>query len=275
MESFTPTRGIWATTKNSIRFVRDNLHVFWDIYRHYLPYVFGLYVLGLVVTVGGLYHQGSGVSGFNLAELLISYFTVCLTISWHRAVIWGPSRMVRVNPFALQKQDWQFIGAAIAITMIIFTGGFIAGFISSMAVRRDNIAVVLVAVLMFIALCYFGMRLYFYFPAKAANSDLTFGQAYKLTKGYVWPLLGTCLVSTALIMIPYIVILTVSGIIGHIVGGRLDEGETATALYHVGTFIKDAPEVLILTPLWTVVNVTIISNFYLHALGNGRAWMKS
>ena len=217
----------------------------------------------LDAVISDLYFSDSA-AGFSLFSFLASYFYTCLVISWHRVVIHGPDNYVPMNPFKPQKHELVFIGVGFLIGVILFISGFVMGFLS-VVLKAPVIGIAIVPMLC-VAL-YVVYRLMFFFPAKAVNAQITLKEAYDMSKGYLWKVINASFFASyrvILLALAYMVVLMIALIACiSMFGTQIVETSTST----IG-FIVMLPLFLYIQPLLTVLGITAVSNYYLHALRN-------
>lgn len=258
MKNYEPTFGIKDTAQNVRFFVEANMDAFWRIYKPLLPYILGCYLLDAVIT--DIYFSQSK-SGFQLFELLSSYFLTALVISWHRVVIQGPDDYEPMNPFRPKRHEWAFIGVGILIAVGVFLIAF--GTVWGAILTRDgfwgllSFAAVLAAI-------YGAYRLSFYFPARAVNAGVTLKQAFRLSKGYLLRLVCASFMASIrlfLMTVGYVfVVMFVYGLFVEITG--------LSRLNGIVGFVLMLPVYIYFQPLMTVMGVTALSNYYLYAMQN-------
>lgn len=263
MTPFQPTSGIKDTAQNVKSFVAEHNDTLWDIFKPLAVFIAAL----TAIDVGIMYFltEANPETGerthFEIGGLISAYFFTCLVISWHRLVIHGPQRFEPMQHFQPQKNDWVFIGMGLLLgfgisllTVIIIVA---SAAISPIASAIIAIPAVIVATWLF-------LRLSFYFPSKATGNTITFKQSFILTKGYVWKLIAASFLAAIklwLIMLAYL-------ILGGILYGILVTTIQIAALQAALTLVYVLPIVLYFQPLLTVISITVLSNYYQHALQN-------
>lgn len=262
MPKLNPTLGVRDTAKNTKEFMQTNKDALWRIVKSLAPWIAALYIIDVVVS--RLYFPDSE-NGFVLGELLASYFYTAFVISWHRVAIHGPEHAVMMNPFKPKKHELAFIGIGLLIGFTGIVGGALAG--STLLIHPIIGAVAFFSFL--IAFLYVGYKICFYFPAKAVNASITFKESFALTKGYFWKLAGAYALSVLryiLGVILYLIGVALLGFITAILGGE-SLGENTVAAIILDTVLT-LPIVLYFYPLFYAVGVTVLSNYYQHAIQN-------
>jgi len=201
-----------------------------------------------------------------LVKILIGYCFATIAVSWHRLVLLGRERYEPMLPLSPTRNEIEFIAVwTIVGTILPFLFGFLSGI---------NLWFV---VLTSLILPYFMFKMSFYFPAKALDSHLPFKYSFRLTKGYFWKFFLTNLRTFWRVMGVMFLLSLIAGF----VGGAL----TPFFFVNMGdsSFIKGAysqavvqPIQTVLTtfifqPLFTVLGVTVLSNYYQHALRSKNA----
>lgn len=237
------------------------MDAFWRLYKPLLPYILGCYFLDAVIT--DLYFSQSK-SGFQLFELISSYFLTALVISWHRVVIQGPDDYVPMNPLRPKRHEWAFIGMGILIAIGVFLIAFSTVF---GAAATHNGFLGLFAFVAVLATIYCAYRLSFYFPARAVNAGVTLKQAFRLSKGYLLKLVCASFMASIkpfLMMIGYVfVVMFVYGLFIGITG--------MDGMSSIIGFVLMLPVYIYFQPLMTVMGVTALSNYYLYAMQNEKS----
>lgn len=262
--TYTATLGIKETARNVKDFIKANNETFMDILKPLLPYIIGGYFVDMIAT-HFLFEPDSDYE-FFLGSIVASYFTVALAISWHRVILLGADRAEPMNPFKPQKHELGFIfmGVGIAIGLFVMVA-LIAGV--SFALGPAGLVIGMpVAVLLAYFLFY---KFSFYFPAKAVDSSISLKQSFSLTKGYIWKMLFSYLLAAVKpILIIFVYVFAVMFTLG-IIFGLLGMGDSFTGLLSlVITFIVMLPVYAYFQPLLTIIAVSILSNYYQHALQN-------
>ena len=252
---FNTTLGIKDTAQNVKDFISTNHDLFLSLWKPLIPYVFGLTVLDIIVTSFFMDDD----SEFSLGGIIASYFMVALVISWHRVVIHGPDNFTAMNPFKPQKHELVFMGVGVLLGLMFFIFGVISGLLGALMGTYVLVPLLIVAM---IGSFYIMYKLSFYFPAKAVNSAITFKQSFDLTKGYCWKMVLATLLAALkiiLLMILYIVIASlVLGGLASFLSGPIAES--------ILTILLVTPIVLYVQPMVTLIGVTVLSNYYQHAL---------
>lgn len=266
---YQPTPNFKDTGRNVRHYVNEHMDAFWDIFKPLMPYIAICIFLDLVITKHFMSINPKTGEPYNfvLFGMIASYFLLCLSISWHRVIIHGPDNYVAMNPFKPSKREIGFIVMAISLTIAIIAFGALVGLITGL-ILPSLIGISSLAVGVLAA--YMGCRLSFYFPAKATGNDITLKQAFALSEGYVlrlifapifamWKIL---LITLAYLFVGFLVFTT----LGITAGTLIQSGPGAV----VFKFIFAVPINLYFGPLIAIFGVTVLSNYYQHALQNPR-----
>lgn len=275
MTPYKATSGIGESAKNARAFVREHKSIFWDIFKPLIPYIAVLTLIDIAIA----YYQISQdptdefAGSITPGGLIAYYFFSALIISWHRVVLDGPDRYQAMNPFKPEKRDWAFIGMGILVGIIVVMVPLLVGIVSGIlsGVTGTGIWMVLLVPAVFFAI-YLTFKFLFYFPSKATGNTLTLRQSYRLTKGYVWKIIAGNILAgwrVYLVMMGYMMLAFASlAFLG------IAAGVSGAGVEHLGTagFIAGAAIMIPITfyfqPILTVLGVTVLSNFYQHALQN-------
>lgn len=267
MIHFKPTLGIKDTAKNVNNFVKDNMEVFWDVFKPLAPYVAVLTILDIVVTefLMPIDTDTGEPYEFPLGELIAGYFFTCLAITWHRVVIHGADRYEPMNPLNPKKSELAFVGMGILLFMMFFIGGMAIGLGSAMI---SPALLLLLFPFIFVGVIIW-TKCMFYFPAKATGKHISLGQSFQMTKGYTWKLIAASFMAYLKILLLAIVYLIGGGIL--LAGGFFAisslgiESKLPSALLQI---IYTLPLTLFFQPLFAVIWVTVLSNYYQYVLQN-------
>lgn len=258
MKNYQPTLGIKETAQN-IKFFREaNMATFWRIYKPLLPYILALHFLDAVIS--DLYFPESE-GGFGLGAFISVYFVTVLVISWHRVVIQGPDDFKPMNPFRPQKHEWVFIGVGVLLGLGM---AFVTISTAFAAIYSDQKALIFVSFFIIFLGVYVIYRLSFYFPAKAVNANMTLGQAFRLSKGYLWKLIASSFLASIRFVLLYVCLMLAAMTV---LFGLMTV--TGPGFAHtLGFFLFGIPSAVYFEPLLTIIGVTALSNYYLYAMQN-------
>lgn len=263
MQGMQPAFEVSETVRNSHAFVKENKAILWDIIKSVAPYLVILHLIDSIITA--MYYPPDSKSSFGIGALIASYFYTVILINWHRVVIWGPDKFIKMNPLRPKGHELSFLGMGIVIglipVLIIFLGitlplTFLKG--------DDIIGLPLTFLSIFITAMfsyYFVTRLSFYFPAKATMDHVTLKDSFKLTKGYVWKMTLSyflCCLKLIVLLIPYIAL---SGVVGYFSTFYLNSMAAEIII-----FLFSLPSILYFTPVFYVYFAMTLSNYYMHAM---------
>lgn len=260
MTTFTPSAGIKETGEKARAFCKENQPAFLTMMKSLAPLIAGLLAFdALINTVFGL-HQ------FSLGSLLVNYVTFIIIITWHRIVLSGPDTYQPVNPFKPRKSELAFMGVAILIGAVILIGMVILIALGgALGPAGAGIAGLAGLVVMYIII----IRLSLYFPAKAIDRPITLKQAFSLSEGLVWKILAASILASWRIILLTVLYAVIAGVILASLEMALPEpGFAGHAAIQLVALALALPLSLYFTPVLTILGVTVVSNYYLHALGN-------
>lgn len=233
-------------------FCWDNRSHFLYVLKPLLPYILVLeglaYVVGQYTAAGSIFSIGT------------AYFSACLALAWHRAVLQGPSSGQIVNPFELKSEDKPFLlvfFALIIVPMVGFTvlGVIVAALSAVSPALGIGGAIVLIAVFIWAVIEL--MRVSFMLPAKSVGAETSIERARETSKGLLYPLFLSGLVIGILYAVP-VLIYTFSalGLVNLFFGWM-----GSNFILYVLQYVALVPEVLASTAL-SVIGVTILSRLY-------------
>lgn len=259
----TELRPIFSSRESALQvrnFVKDQHDVFLDLLRPMIPYIAGFHLLDALIT--DAFFQDSK-HGFSLFGSLISpYFLTVLIISWHRVVIHGRGNYTAMNPFSPKYHEMMFIVTGLMIVLIPMFSLFLVGVLVKSIVGVSGLPIVLLPLA--VAAIYCMYRCCLIFPALAVGTDITLKQAFFLSNGYLLKVFCSTILS-----VWRIVLLTVVYMIAAV--GLMSALSPVLSLSTAGNtigFIFMLPVIAYLDPLMTVLGVTVLSNYYMHAVQN-------
>lgn len=264
---YQPTGGILDTGRNVRSFMKENMPVFWDIVKPLLPFLALFLLLDLLVAEYLIEPnpETGQKADIGIFGIFSAYLIICISISWHRVVIHGPEHYTPVNPLKPTKSELLFIGTILGLFITAFAIT-IAVVLAAKMIFPALIPLVFIALI--VLLIFLASRISFYFPSKATGGDLTLNQSFQLSKGYVLRLIFTpffAMWKMLLIYLGYVILgVAVMYGLGYILGQAAGEGLLSVFLL----FLFGAPIQLYFEPLLAVIGVTVLSNFYQHALHN-------
>ena len=267
MIHFTPTLGIKDTAKNVNGFIKENMDVFWEIFKPLAPYIIVLSIIDVIIIEyfmpvsqkTGMPHQ------IPIAGIIAGYFYTCLAISWHRVVIHGADNYEPMKPFNPKKSELAFIGMGILLFIGVFMGGFIVALLGT--IISPIMVIFIIPFILFAT--YLWMKFMFYFPAKATGRHISLEKSFVMTKGYIWKMFAGYFVTAfkvMLIMLAYViasifVILALDFAITSFGGPQKLTKVILTSLYMI-------PLVLFFHPMFAIIWVSVLSNYYQYVMQN-------
>ncbi len=197
----------------------------------------------------------------QIINILFAYCFAVIAVSWHRLVLLGRDRYEPMKINAPQSHELNFVGVWVLIGTIV---PFIFGYFGSI-----NVVIILFSMTI---LPYLLFKISFYFPAKALDSHLSFRDSFRLTKGYLLKSIFTSLrafwrsvllLFGVSILVGIISAFVAAGVFGT---GSVDPFLKGAYNQVVNQAIQTVIVVFVFQPLFTVLGVTILSNYYQHAL---------
>lgn len=198
-----------------------------------------------------------------ILQILIGYCFAVIAVSWHRLALLGPDRSEAMQMLSPQKHEINFVAVWTMVSVVLP---------HMMAVLMNmSMAYVLVSSVVF---PYLFFKLSFYFPAKALDSHLSFKNSFVLTKGLFFKFMLSVFLSFWRIMLVLFVFSLVMGFIAGILAGILLPVEGVSD-YTMGAqrqivnqILMKLPVTFYFQPIFTVLGVTVLSNYYQYALQN-------
>lgn len=265
----TPTFGFRETSRNARNFVKENMTAFWDIFKPLAVYIVVLTVIDLALTL--FFVEPDPETGdrepIAIGGMIANYFYTCLVISWHRVVIHGPNQYEPMNPFKPKKSELAFIGVGLLIFFIPFLIGFAGAF--GLSFLDQRMLLVGFGLIMLVLITFITVRLSFYFPAKATEQNLTLQKAFEVSKGYVLRLIAVPFLASIRVLLAMILFVVVIAVLGSM--AFLSSSPEGSDIADIFGTILALPVLLYFQPIMTVLGVTVLSNYYLHAQKSYRA----
>lgn len=223
------------------------------------------------------YQSSFHVVSYNILifalEIVLAYITAAFAVSWHRLVLLGRDGC---RPMALLKPEKNEIHFMLALGMLTYgipmVIGFVIGVVAYLGSPALTAIVSFMAIIAFIVWIVTFYRFSFYFPGKAVGNSLTFKQSFHMTHGYVWKIFAASFLAILKTFGVLILCLFASGIlvasavlIISFFSGTL---ENASHGMEMIMQIISIPLQVYFTPLFTILGVTVLSNYYQHAVQN-------
>lgn len=281
MPSITPTYGAIETGRNVRAFIKGNMDTFQRVMKPLMPILVVLAVLMALPTDGSIIDATLAQILVGLATLAQVYVYAFLAISWHRATIEGPEKLVLADPAAPQRNDWAFIGymilngvlvigiiSVLGILSVMMTGAIgITSVYSAGAGMGPVFILIAIAVLVAIFLAvYLAFRFSFVLPARAVGDNIGLGKAFGLSRGLFWKATNSYVVAAWRFFLLTILYSFVMGFGIGFMQAMSGEGEKAAPLVTSAvTFAFSLPMDLYFSPVLTIFGVSMLSNYYMHA----------
>lgn len=184
-----------SLAKQSGSFVFENMDV---LFRH-LRYIFPLLaVLGFIESLA----VEQEMKWVPVALVVPNFIFLSLfVLSWHRASLRGTGEDHSINPFNASQYDLKFIGIMLLLGLIPVAAGFFSGLAVGFLTKIIGIShetgiflFLLLGIPLILFLLITLVRMYFVLPARSVGVKIGFGEARKISKGAVWPVIGANIV---------------------------------------------------------------------------------
>ncbi|HEU4839154.1 MAG TPA: hypothetical protein VFS88_07075 [Micavibrio sp.] len=213
--------GAISLAKQSGSFVFDNMNM---LMRH-LRYLFPLLAL---LSFAEAFCAQQEVKWVPIALLIPNFIFLSLfVLSWHRASLRGTGEDHSINPFDISQYDFRFIGVMFTLALVPLAAGVVfgaaAGILTKIAGLPDQTekALFLLLGVPLIALLLITMvKMYFVLPARSVGVKLGFGEARKISKGMVWPVIGANILFSTGMALAVILCGGVLGFVLYVVTGQ-------------------------------------------------------
>ncbi len=253
-----PTNRVFQTIANCLNYTATNLDVFFKILKTLSPYIFLFLFLKSILINYNFHYVGL------LISLFYFYLTSCIIITWHRVVINGADNFIAMHPLKPKINEITFIVMEVLILLGSLAIALLPLWLA--AITGQHTLVILFFITIPLAL-YISWKLIFYFPAKATNNTMTLKQSYNLTKGYTFNMFvvifTTGIIASLLVKQIYLILATI------IEAGISILGESQPEfVYIIFEVLINMPLFLFIYPIIAIFNVTLLSNYYQHALQN-------
>lgn len=286
--------GIRETSSDARQCVMEHKDELWGMIRSLSPYFL---VLGLLVSLVGYmgslglqeqivslpksengrplmndaffailrqsYADPMSILGYGLQVMLV-YVSAILGINWYRFVLSTSENFVPVNMFRPRKSELQYVGILALVNLLPILGGYIFSY--------GNVFATFFAAAFIIISWVLCIRMGFIFPALAMNHEAGFSMIYKLNKGYFQKILFSMIRALLRMAGLYIVYILLTSLALSALGLKDDlwDGSIDFASVLAG-FIINIPLYLYFAPMMMVLSITVLANFYAHALQNAGA----
>ena len=265
----TPAKlyGAAETAKFSYNFLSDNFEHFKKLAMPLLP------VLFLSTLMSGALEKGKNADNPPLLIALAIIFGIAgffymtaFVISWHRAVVMGPSESNKVNPLKMTKSEWSFLFTGFLIFFIMLGIGMACGLVLGMISKISMPLAVIGGIALLIAMFIYTARLYLFFPAKASGTDITLMEALKMGRGMSAKIVGSLFIGALPVAITAGLTVAVVGLITiYIIG--VPEAMTSRFIF---SFVI-TPFQLFFNLAGAAIGVGILSRYYMWAAEHNKA----
>lgn len=286
-----PTIGAKDTAKTVTAFIKEHKPYFWQLVKQVAPYLLLVLLISMVlnyfsmkdmfakideVRAGAIDPESISNPFYTLIShfiaLIDAYIFAVVAVSWHRLCLQPVEQYRPMNILKPEKHEiefvlmWCVIGYIIPVALTYLPLAFGAGGLSTV------IAVISGLTLVFI-FPYLIYKFSFYFPAKAINQSVTFGQSFQLTKGYFWKVGWAYLLAAIvpiILMIVYMLGITflsapvMALFAQNAASGTMDASFMIPSMAFL--FISTGGVIIYFVPLFTVIGVTVLSNYFQHSL---------
>ncbi len=236
---------VFGLSKEAYQFVRNNMPSLMEHIKIFLPMIL---VLKLVQVLSAYYDYGFVTFGlFVVAMIVYALFA----LSWHRVSLQGASKAEIAMPHKMGKVEWAFVGLFFVMILIPFAGGAVIGFSGGMirgyherigqdisGGTRGIMAVVFLALIFFIMTLV--TRLSFVLPARSVGVSLSFKDAWRASKGTVWPFLGSNIVFILFFVLVLVVYTVAASVVMAIASGGV-QSEAETLSQHLARYVMTIP----------------------------------
>ncbi|MCB9983743.1 MAG: hypothetical protein H6861_08765 [Rhodospirillales bacterium] len=202
------------------------------------------------------------VWGQLLIQLFIGYLYATMAISWHRLVLLGSRQYEPMQVLNPQRHEIEFMAMLILMNVIFPLIGWYLGFQAGL---KASMALVIFSLVAFTGMIYIFYKICFFFPAKAVNANISFKKSFRLTTGYFWKIFFGCIRASLKTILFLLLYSFVVGFISTAVIAAYDLGSTTQ---HITETLINIPVMFYFQPLLTIIGVTVLSNYYQHALQN-------
>ena len=272
---------------NTRNFVKEHNDAFLDLLKKIGPYIFAVFVLNIILldhslstmtdVIESSKNEGldqeqaaekmmnelegqefATTAGFIIINVLFGYFFAVIAISWHRLVLLGRGNCTPMNPLSPQRHEIEFL-----IILAILSS---APYLLNLLVMFGQVTAMAILLLPFmIAFIYVFYKVSFMFPAKAVNAKLSVKESFQLTKGYFWKMLWTYILASWRVVLVLFAVMIVGSMVA-VPLATFSGGNTQLVV--ISMQLIYIPVIIYFQPLLTVIGVTVLSNYYQHALQN-------
>lgn len=194
-------------------------------------------------------------------QLILSYLFAVIAVSWHRLVILGAQHYKPMMIFKPQTHEIHFM---LLVGLTSFLMPVLYSYLQQKALTI-NPTFGLLGLVGGILYIYILFKISFLFPSRAINSDISVKDSFYLTKGYFWKFgLASLLACLKTVLVMFLVFFVLSITLMPLFASTAEN----IAGIPAAMILISIPMYFYFTPLLTVIFVTVLSNYYQHALKN-------
>lgn len=199
-------------------------------------------------------------------QIGIGYCFAVVAVGWHRLVLLGRNNYTPMSFLHPKRHELEFV--------IMWT--ILGTILPASAVFLFKIDIWLV-VMMLIVLPYIFFKVSFYFPAKALDSNVSLGASFQLTSGYFVKFLFAMIRSSIRVGVVYFLVALILGSVAASLAelwyGEQMTSDLVRSMYEqlIGQPIMSVIFFFLFQPILTVLGVTVLSNYFQHAMQNKSA----
>lgn len=205
-----------------------------------------------------------------VTNIAIAYCFAVIAIGWHRLVLLGSKNYEPMSFLNPQKCELEFV---FLWTLI----GTLLPFIPEFMIVGGGY-VFFPVFFAFVLFPYLSFKISYYFPAKALNSEVTLFHSFKLTKGYLgkffFAMFRVMWRISLVLLFCFLFVTMMGSVLSNIAFPKEDDFMRDV---YAGFFTFPMNElmlVFIFQPLFTVLGVTVLSNYYQHAMRHNTEFYK-
>lgn len=291
MDKYQPALKVGKASSNVYSFVRDGHSEFFTLIKMYAPALLLLFVIQISMFMLDFKILSSLPVSLFFVDIVVSalsgYIYAIIAINWHRLVINGRCFSDPVRMFSPRKNEISFVLALVFLTILPYILSFLFGFIISILPpvlsstgNSEGAFLAVLAVSIFVSgmgVLYFTYKLSFYFPAKAVNHSFSVVDSVRLTRGYFFKMIFTMIRASFWTIVALHVYLgfmyLLMYLFSYVVGGMAVEmsasdGFSVLSMLPLFIALFQLPFVLFFKPMFMIIGVTVVSNYYLYATQN-------
>ncbi len=291
--SMPSTIGVKDSSRNVTAFIKDNKAEFNNLLNAAFPYLFVAVILFVGLTYMSMQDMFSKIEALDAANfkeppsslnnpiyiwaghglsLFIAYILACIAVSWHRLCLLPHDQYRPMHFLKPEKHEIEFV---LMWTLIgVLTPAVFGLLMQNLIIGGGTMFAMILGLAYVIIFPYILYKLSFYFPAKAIDRSITLGQSFQLTKGYFWKIGASFFLAVLvpillcigyLVLVSFVVMPIVLTVLINTDGG-VNGGAVTGMLVSQGLIY--AGFIWYFQPLFTIIGVSVISNYFQHALQN-------